>query len=512
MAIEDDGNSIVLYTIEDFNNLLEEGFEIESVDCTFPPGIMNLILVRGEDRIVAVANPIFEHILHLKPLYDFNKKKNSFVYVSDVDVYFKFESVLEWILPGDTINPLITIKLNSSSNGKMYQIIYNWTKEISNKRCGGLWYDIFSLICIIKEKNGTFSRSVLAKESFTIHKKDSLYLDAKMYDNVVAVSYFLLGNTFPKTGNMSDDMIIGIIVYDLKNRRVVAFNVQSYAVFLREHSFDKGRGLYDIVIHLFNITVNRKLQFKSYPPLPMDSPWFTVLPWICFSVLLPIENDKKKLLPKLTVNIPEFFIFGFNLLPVKLNSFVFKHFSETGRGRASCILNVNDNGRQITLNLRFDQSLGEPLVHLDFSYYDMKQIKLIAHEPLDFEAVQEYNFDLFATMMFAGLFDGHFSTLFKDGIKGLKELAVRNSALLYPVYFIHILENLAQKLDQRAYNILEKLFHNKKLEASELNVIKRIRLGDFELVTENNGRVGLNLYGYAIILRYKRGQMNIRLT
>jgi hypothetical protein len=115
------------------------------------------------------------------------------------------------------------------------------------------------------------------------------------------------------------------------------------------------------------------------------------------------------------------------LLP-KFNSFSFRHFSAGRKGRAACILNMCDGRKIRTYNIRFDQSMGERLVHIDFSFYDRgRETKLIAHRPLDFEEVFSYNRSIFIAMMFAGMFDAYFTTLIKKGIMGLEKLASQNS-------------------------------------------------------------------------------------
>ena len=160
-----------------------------------------------------------------------------------------------------------------------------------------------------------------------------------------------------------------------------------------------------------------------------------------------------------------FFIFGYPSLPTEGRSFVFSNFSIDKEGHAMCIFNLNKMSKQVKYTLRFDQSGGQPLVHLDFSFYEDKEIKLIAHRPLDFEEVYRYNVRLFIGMMLAGIFDGYFSTLVKGGIKGLKKLAEQNAAFLYPYYWIWMIETFVRRLNENEHNyiILKKLYTLKSL-------------------------------------------------
>ena len=79
--------------------------------------------------------------------------------------------------------------------------------------------------------------------------------------------------------------------------------------------------------------------------------------------------------------------------------FDFSYFSSDHAGRAVCILNLNEETKTLKYVLRFDQSQGEPLVHIDFAYHDTKEFKHISHRPLDFEAVYLFNPKLFIAMM-----------------------------------------------------------------------------------------------------------------
>jgi len=134
------------------------------------------------------------------------------------------------------------------------------------------------------------------------------------------------------------------------------------------------------------------------------------------------------------ITVSEFFAYGYPSLPDEENSFIFSNFSIHKERRAVCILNFNKQNQRLKYTLRFDQSVGERLVHLDFSLYDGNEIKLITHRPLDFEEVYRFNIRLFIGMTLAGIFDGYFITLFKNGIKGLRNLAEKNAAFLYAYY------------------------------------------------------------------------------
>jgi hypothetical protein len=129
-------------------------------------------------------------------------------------------------------------------------------------------------------------------------------------------------------------------------------------------------------------------------------------------------------------------------------------------------MNLNDSGRNINYILRFDQSPGEPLVHLDFSFYDGEEHKLISHEPLDLEKVYDFNHKLFIAMMFAGLFDSYFNTLLNGGLKSIQELWRRNPAFLYALKYVWLIETAISWLNDhtQGYAILDKLYNLQPLD------------------------------------------------
>ena len=233
---------------------------------------------------------------------------------------------------------------------------------------------------------------------------------------------------------------------------------------------------------LFNRSLNKELVCNSYLPLPLDSPWYTALPWLSYSALLPIKLDSNSKEQNLTrnISIPEFFTFGHSTDARYGNSFDFSYFSSYHAGRAVCILNLNEQTKTLKYVLRFDQSQGEPLVHIDFAYHDTKEFKLISHRPLDFEAVYLFNPKLFIAMMFAGIFDSYFNTLIQHGLKGIQKLAKQNPAFLYTLKLVWTIEAAISLVNEvYGYDILEKLYHQQQLDAQEEELAKKCILEAF---------------------------------
>jgi hypothetical protein len=79
-------------------------------------------------------------------------------------------------------------------------------------------------------------------------------------------------------------MLVGLSIYDIKNRCTLGFNIQSLVSFDKEHGISKKDGLYDMVKYLYAQTVSEDFEERSYLPTSKDSP--------SYSILLPIILDK----------------------------------------------------------------------------------------------------------------------------------------------------------------------------------------------------------------------------
>jgi hypothetical protein len=280
---------------------------------------------------------------------------------------------------------------------------------------------------------------------------------------------------------------------------------------------DQGQGLYDVGLWLFNRSLNNELVCNSYVPLPLDSPWYTALPWLSYSALSSVKLDAniKGQNFSRNIGIPEFFTFGYSTDARYGSSFDFSHFSSEHDGRAVCILNLNEETKIMKYVLRFDQSQGETLVHIDFAYHDTNEFKLISHRPLDLEAVYLFKPKLFIAMMFAGIFDSYFNTLLQVGLKGIQKLAKQNPAFLYTLKLVWTIEAAISLVNEvHGYAVLEKLYHQQQLDAQEEELAKKMHIGGFSLTTEDKNDTidGLSGLGYIVLQRFKRKQIDIRVT
>ncbi len=508
---------ITLTSMKHFNNLLEEGFRVVGKDYVYEnnQSTWTLRLARDNEEIFANANAIDDYVLNLVELYNENTNDTCFIWVPDPSVYFQFEDALIYILPWHNPPPSVTKTIGTQNNYKIYNSLYSWFKNERNRHYGTLnLSEVFSILCVVNENQDSITRMTYGKEFLKLSEIKDILSSSQKYDNSIALSFFMLSN---KTGlnKKTEDVLLGLICYDLKNKQTLSFNILSVDSLAKQNILGPNLGFYDAAEILFKHTLSETNEFKSYLPLPIDSPWYTALPWICFSTLLPVELDnlQSTMAPVRKMTIPEFFVFGYPSSALEENSFEFTRFSSTTKGRATCILNINDENAVLKYLLRFDQSHAEPLVHLDFSYYDIEEVKLISHRPLDFESVYSFNHMFFVAMMFAGIFDSYFNSLIHQNLKGIQELAAKNPAFLYTLKWVSILERLIKKveLNDKGYEILGKLYSGRDLDNKESEFADTLQIGDFSLPykDENGNMSGLTQLGYAALTRFRRRQLNM---
>jgi hypothetical protein len=73
--------------------------------------VFTVLLRRGNDRLLADAGEVADYVIKLKSLPDFEKKKNSFIPVSDSRLYFFMELKFIDIALGDHSSPISIKKL-----------------------------------------------------------------------------------------------------------------------------------------------------------------------------------------------------------------------------------------------------------------------------------------------------------------------------------------------------------------------------------------------------------------
>jgi hypothetical protein len=313
-------------------------------------------------------------------------------------------------------------------------------------------------------------------------------------------------------------MLVYIIVYDLQSRKTICFNIQSVAAFKIENPSSNGRlnTLLDrVALSLFNKSVNEKMEFKSYLPLPIYSEWYTPLPWLTYLALQPIPMKHTNTTPEQrSITIPEFLTFGCAEDYHIKNSFHLERFSKETSGHATCVLNFKDGNRSLQYVLRLDQWSGDTFIHIDYSIYDPTEQKFIEHHPLDLEMIYQFSSDLFVAILSAAVFDANFSTIVEKGLKGVAELRAKNSVYFYAFKHIFMLERALEWFDEKPdrYEVLRKVSSGEQLSDEEKDEVDYMHNNFLGIIARERGRQGVGLMGDAILFRLDRNQRNVRVS
>ena len=84
----DSAKKMTIKSMEHYNAMIKEGFEVKQVRISGNPQHLNtaIVIAKGDQKVEADANAIDDYILHLRELYDFDKQKTAFVYITDTKV------------------------------------------------------------------------------------------------------------------------------------------------------------------------------------------------------------------------------------------------------------------------------------------------------------------------------------------------------------------------------------------------------------------------------------------
>jgi hypothetical protein len=94
-------------------------------------------------------------------------------------------------------------------------------------------------------------------------------------------------------------------------------------------------------------------------------------------------------------------------------------------------------GKELTYNLRFDMSSGQPLLHVDFQLFatghQLDKKKLLAHVPVSLVDLWSLSRGLYLAFLAAGGFDPYFDRLIEHRLEGFHQMANQNAATVYPL-------------------------------------------------------------------------------
>lgn len=523
------GRKIILEKIEELDSLLTNGYEIKdryfhlvshrNDNGEFENTVTSrLLLEKDQDVIHATTDSLGLYPMQFERLYDFEKKRPVFTFMPDQSIHTELETIIVDIIAPRFKKYVKTVEHSFNNAKKIYQIMQEFVKSEKELRYVGYpklhLSDIFSKVLIINENQNSIDFDIVSKEKITLKEIQEIQIKSKIYDNCIALSFFYLTKKISK--NDFNDVLVGLVLYDIKNAKTLCFRIVSSSYFYQFQPRNRDIGRYDVALSIFEECIQPNMVCKWYLPSLIDHPWYTPMPWIHYSVLLPIKNntDLENIDKEKQLSIPEYFVFGIPKWPAKSDNFVFEHFASFREGRATILFDFNSDKR-ITYPLRFDQSKGESLVHLDFAFYDGKQHKLIAHRPLDLESVSAFSLPLYGSILAAGFFDGFFSTIIRKGVKGVEELRRKNPAYLYPLKIMWEVETAIIWLKENGgFDILQKIYDEKPLTEKDITHLEKTKNEHlFIAATDKNGKNwGLTPIGHIVIHRYLSGQTNLNLN
>jgi hypothetical protein len=435
-----------------------------------------------------------------------------FVWVPNNDLYFELEQKLANIIFFDNTPVLHSGMIPIADKKLLYDDIATWVKTQKILHRSSKLSGIFSSVCIFSIKNHEIRRKSYDKEKLTLSEIQSIIRASSEYDASIALSFLFLAEKYKE--NSTKDMLVGMILYDLRRKEAICFNIQSIAMFYDKGKRPRKEGVFfDVAWELLNNSIDQNLECKSFVPLPVYSPVYTMLPWFSYIALRPVPIAIRHSVQEHNLTIPEFLTFGNSEFFRDESSFHFEHFSANKSGHATCILKFKTQNRKIPYILRFDQWSGDTFVHLDYSMHEDRESKFIEHHPLDLEQIYQFSPDLFVAVLIAGMFDGHFSSIIGKGLKGVQELVKKNPAYFYPLRMIWLVENAIQWLNEHkeGYEILEKFAMKSPLTEDEQKFLDDMSNRFIGMVATEEGNKGIGIIGFAILHRINHDQTHLRM-
>jgi len=381
----------------------------------------------GKGQTISSSEEDFcSYVIHLHPIPHIEDDESDFVYIDDPNRFFDLEKKTIGMFTGELKELVLCEKRVDEKYRESGKRISGYQKEwilseknlrvFATKICR-IFYDVGVLM--IRD----------SLEEFELIEKDKIHLSdiqklldrSKKSDIAVCFSAFLLAPKPYDEKSEGYDVVIGLITYDLKNRRTLSFNLNTLAQFQRKLRNVGQYGLWECVFDLFKRTT-KKDSFKSFLPLPLNIRDFTPLPWFCYAFL----NEIQKNIPVdgVALDLPLFLMFGTPLLLVKKPTYIFRPEQQT----AFIMLGFRE-GKEISYHqVRFDVSKGKPELHLDYETYLEKKPskKIISHLVVNYEDIWSFSENLAIGFLVASAYDVRFDTMIiPKRISGIKMLLRR---------------------------------------------------------------------------------------
>ena len=436
--------------------LQTENFRIIEIQFLFdktktPQMIVKLKLKRNEETIdfSSYQKECVSYLFHLKSIPHIEDDGADFVYVDDGNKYFELQERIVNLLSGEQKEIIICERrLGDNCRKSIDEIIAfekNWILSEKGVNFGTtklcqIFYDVG--ILLIKNNEERFK--LICKENLSLSELQIILKESQESDFAICYSAFILSPTIPLDEEEQSDTILGLIIYDLKNRQTLSFNLNSVRQFQTKTEKIGKHGLWECLFGLFERTKCDN-SFRSFLPLPLNIRDFTPLPWFCFAFIKGISDEIS--IGDVKFDLPLFLAFGTPLVFLRKPSYGF----DAKRQVAFVMLGFRENGEQSYYQVRFDMSKGEPKLHVDVQiYYENKlprKRKIVSHSVIDYKNIWDFNENLAIGFLLASVYDVNFDTLvIPKRISGINESFRNNPLTVYPLFVRSMAGTLFKRL------------------------------------------------------------------
>lgn len=422
--------------------LQNENYKIIEIQFSFnktrkPQNIAKLKLKRNDEKITFSSSQeeFISYVSHLHSIPHTEDDDADFVYIDNPNRYFELQKKIVNLLSGEQKELIICERRLGENHQKFIDRIIgferNWILSEKNVRMGTtklcqIFYDVG--ILLIKDNIEEFK--LFGKENVSLSELQILFNESQESDIAICFSAFIVAPKLPLKKEKQSDTIIGLIVYDLKNRQTLSFNLNSLRQFQTKIDKIGKYGLWECVFDLFERTKSKD-SFRSFLPLPLNIRDFTPLPWFCFAFIKGISEEI--IIRNVKLDLPLFLAFGTPLLFLKKPSYGF----DAKRQVAFVMLGFREGNEQFYPQVRFDISKGEPKLHLDFQvFYENKPPrKIVSHLVIDYKDIWDFSENLAIGFLLAATYDVNFDTIvIPHSLSGINE-SFRNTPLtVYPLF------------------------------------------------------------------------------
>ncbi|MCW4045795.1 MAG: hypothetical protein NWE94_09810 [Candidatus Bathyarchaeota archaeon] len=427
--------------LQRLQRLKGEGYRIVEINISFnnkenPPEVAELTLKKGLGEIVISSSEpeLFSYVIHLHSIPHKEDDGSDFVYVEDTNRYFDIQKEIVDLFSGQIKEFIISQhRLENFQKGfkKIVSFEKNWI--LSEKNIGMLTTKLCQIfydagILLLRGKDYEFR--LISKERTSLSDISAILSESQKANLAICFSAFVIGPKVFSKRKEHSDVIVGLLVYDLKYRRTLSLNMNSLGQFKRKNLNVGSKGLWECVFDLFQRIENDHL-FTSYLPLPVNLRDYTPLPWFCFAFISGIKE--RIVVNGVNFDLPLFLAFGAPLLLENKPSYDF----DAERQRALVMLGFREGGQTFLHQVRFDMSKGEPNLHVDYQIFpeNGQCYKSVGHSVVNYKDIWNFSENLAIGFLLAAAYDINFENLVVPAnLSGIDEAFRDNPLTVYPLF------------------------------------------------------------------------------